>query len=547
MKKSIVIQKIMAFGIMSAVISLILSGIGFGIVGYYKIRKDLMIKTHLQMDMIAYNIQSTLLFDDQVAAGKILHSLQEDRTINKIKIFRADGTEFTSLIRAARKGDIHLTKQIFFDNKLIGRIDIEAILLGIEDKLVAYLFIALLISVSSIPGCYVISAPIRRQVSEAVLQIEHQSNRLRLLTDQVVSTEQRERKRIAALIHDHLQQILVASKMQLDLTVKRINNKEYDIALTNLERSEEYLNEAIRAAKSLTVELRPPVLYEAGLISAFQWLANKFKNDHDLTVTLNLQEIPMKLSDNLKILIFESVKELLFNVVKYAQVRTAELSSRYENGLIIISVKDQGTGFNVDKIDKISSEKGFGLFSIEERLKLIEGQLKIITEPQQGTAIDIVIPFDMVVEATNHQRLTNQPAVTKEKNNDKTIKILLADDHKIVREGIANILKEHPGFMVVAQAENGMEAVEKAEIFLPDVIVMDINMPKMNGIEATRLIKVKFPQIHIIGLSLQDENDVAESMKKAGAATLLNKAGDPQDLVQAIVAFTRNNIASNRI
>ena len=75
---------------------------------------------------------------------------------------------------------------------------------------------------------------------------------------------------------------------------------------------------------------------------------------------------------------------------------------------------------------------------------------------------------------------------------------------------------------------------------------MDINMPKMNGIEATRAIKAKFPQIQIIGLSVQDENDVAESMKKAGAATLLNKAGDPQDLVQAIVSFARNSTETRK-
>ena len=89
---------------------------------------------------------------------------------------------------------------------------------------------------------------------------------------------------------------------------------------------------------------------------------------------------------------------------------------------------------------------------------------------------------------------------------------------------------------VVAQAENGMDAVEKAEIFRPDVIVMDINMPKLNGIEATRLIKNKFPFMDIVGLSVQDEKDVEDSMKKAGAVALLNKAGDPDDLVKAILA-----------
>ncbi len=543
MKKSVVIQKILGFGIMSVVISLILAGMGFGVVEYYKIKNESLNKTHLQMDMLVFNLQPTLLFDDKAAADKILQSLREDRSINKVKLYKADGTEFAAYLPSRRPSDIHLSKEIYFDQKLIGHLDIEAVYSGIKEKYFAYLLITLLIIIFSIPAAYLISAPLRSQVSEAVVQIEQQSDRLRLLADQVVSSEQRERKRIAALIHDHLQQILVASKMQLDLTSKKMNNKEYEKATVNLKRSEEYLNEAIRAAKSLTVELRPPVLYEAGLISAFQWLATKFKNDHDLNVDLHLQEIPLKLPDNLKILIFESVKELLFNVVKYAGVGAADLYSKYEEGLIIICVKDAGCGFDVELMDKMSMEKGFGLFSIRERLKLINGKLNIKTGLQSGTEVEIIIPSDMIVETVkNHEGVKGLTEV-EEKTKDQSIKILLVDDHKIVREGIANILKEHPGFNVIAQAENGMEAVEKAGIFMPDIVIMDINMPKLNGIEATRAIKSKYSDIQIIGLSVQDENDVAESMKNAGAATLLNKAGDPRQLIEAIITFTRKNHA----
>ena len=117
--------------------------------------------------------------------------------------------------------------------------------------------------------------------------------------------------------------------------------------------------------------------------------------------------------------------------------------------------------------------------------------------------------------------------------------ILLADDHKIVREGLFNLLKENEAFNIVAQAENGLDAVEKTKFFHPDVVVMDINMPKLNGIEATRIIKNSYANIHVIGLSVQDERDVAESMKKAGAVTLINKAGDPQELVDAILKLRK--------
>jgi signal transduction histidine kinase len=351
-KRSVVIKKVLSFGVISAVISLTLAGFGFGVVEYYKIKKEALVKSHLHLDMLAYSLQPTLLRSDKPAPDQLLPSLREDQSISI--------------------------------------------------KFVTYLLIAIMIIVVSIPASYAISAPIRRQVSEAVIQLELQSHRLRLLADQVVSSEQKERKRIAAIIHDHLQQMLVASKMQLDLTARRIENQEYDLASANLKRSEEYLSQAIHTAKSLTVQLHPPVLYEAGLIPAFQWLAEQFKKDHDLNVVPHLQEMPFKIPDNLKIMIFESVKELLFNVVKYANVNTAELFSRCEQGKLIILVKDQGSGFDVKDTNDASSGKGFGLFSIRERLKLIGGELRIVSQSQSGTQVEITVPIDRIVERSQN-------------------------------------------------------------------------------------------------------------------------------------------------
>lgn len=382
---------------------------------------------------------------------------------------------------------------------------------------------------------------LEKRVKERTLQLEQQSHRLRVLADQVATTEQRERKRIAALIHDHLQQILVAGKLQLGQTLKSLEQKQYDKALRSVQRADIFLNDAIQASRSLTVELRPPVLYEDGLTAAFQWLTRKFEADHHLEVILDLQETPVAMTDGLKIMVFESVKELLFNVTKHAKVGQAKLSFKYQDDhSFYLSVEDKGVGFNLIPEEKMSLEGGMGLFSIRERLKLLNAKCKITACPNAGAKIEIIIPAENFLskekeagrngEDGNHQK---NKIADDERN---AIRILLVDDHKIVREGIANILKEKPRFKVVAQAENGLEAVEKARQFCPDVIVMDVNMPKLNGIEATRRIKSEFPQIQIIGLSVLDEPDVADSMKKAGAVTLLNKAGDPQELIEAILA-----------
>jgi signal transduction histidine kinase/CheY-like chemotaxis protein len=530
--KSAIIKKIVLFGILSGAISLLLACFGFGIVEFYKIKNESTVKLTSQLDILAYNLQSTLLFDDKDAADKILLSLRDDKSVIRAKLYKGKQV-FSGYVRSKEKAKLKLIKNIFYNGKEIGHLELESIYLGITDKYVAYLFISLVIIIISIPASYFISAPIRTQVSRGVIQLEEQSNRLRMLADQVASTEQRERKRIAELIHDHLQQLLVASKLQLALSLRELDKDVRAKVQVGLTRVEELLSEATQAAKSLTVELRPPVLYEDGLAAAFQWLANKFRKDHKLDIVLHLDEVPGMLPDHLKIMTYESVKELLFNVVKYAGVQTAELFLKYQSGNIIIIVKDKGRGFNVNQMER-PADRGFGLFSIRERLKLLDGDLQISSTQGQGTEVRLIIPVDAALSQARQTILAEHLPYKQEKEKTKMIKILLVDDHKIVREGIANLLKENPSFNVVAQAENGIEAVEKAEVYLPKVIIMDVNMPKLNGIEATRVIKNKFPNMEIIGLSVQDENDVAESMKKAGAATLLNKAGDPQELIQTI-------------
>lgn len=538
--RSPIIKQIIAFGIISAVIPLVLACFGFGIVEIYKINKSSIQKLQSQIDILAYNLQPTLLFEDKDAAYKILLSLKQDNSITRAILYRANGKPFASYIPSKTPENIRVSRDILYNDKYIGKLVIGSVYLSVQEKYVAYVAISLLIILISVPLSFFISAPIRKQVSMAVTQLEEQSDRLRQLADQVATTEQKERKRIAALIHDHLQQILAASKIQMELGLRRLKGQDFANAETKLAHGIKLLDEATMAARSLTVELRPPVLYEAGLGEAFKWLANKFKADYNFETVLDTEEIPVHVSDNLKILIFEAVKELLFNAVKYAGVTSAQLLLRYRSGYIFISVEDKGRGFNAQNAEKIASAHGFGLFGIRERIKLLRGSYQITSHPGGGTKIEMKIPvYESDVKVEQGQAPEKELIRKTGKSTKKKMNILLADDHKIVREGLFNLLKENEAFNIVAQAENGLDAVEKTKFFHPDVVVMDINMPKLNGIEATRIIKNSYANIHVIGLSVQDERDVAESMKKAGAVTLINKAGDPQELVDAILKLRK--------
>ena len=214
------------------------------------------------------------------------------------------------------------------------------------------------------------------------------SHRLRALLDQVVTTEQRERKRIANILHDQLQQILVACTLQLDEVTQSLQNKDVAGAADHLDRGKGFLSEAIHTARTLTTELCPSVLFEDGLPAALTWLALKFKREQDLDVLLSLADIPIEVSDNLKILLFESIKELLFNVVKHAHVKTVKLTLAMlpEHGLCI-RITDQGPGFAVHDV-----EPGFSTHA--ERLKIFGAEFTILSEQGVGTTVEIKVPIE---------------------------------------------------------------------------------------------------------------------------------------------------------
>ena len=119
------------------------------------------------------------------------------------------------------------------------------------------------------------------------------------------------------------------------------------------------------------------------------------------------------------------------------------------------------------------------------------------------------------------------------------IKVLIADDHRVVREGLAAILKTKENIVVVGEAQDGQEAIEKATTLLPDVILMDVSMPRMSGIEATRQIKREFPHIGIIALTMYDEQQYIFDLVRAGATGYLLKDTDSTQIVAGIRAIYR--------
>lgn len=125
---------------------------------------------------------------------------------------------------------------------------------------------------------------------------------------------------------------------------------------------------------------------------------------------------------------------------------------------------------------------------------------------------------------------------------DKTVKIFLADDHTIVRQGLAKLLEAEPGFEVIGEAEDGREAVNRVQKMLPDVVIMDIAMPMLNGIEATRQIKKILPQIKIIILSMHSHDRYISELIGLGASGYLLKDASGGEIIKAVTAAVKGDV-----
>ncbi|MBI4865277.1 MAG: PAS domain S-box protein, partial [Candidatus Riflebacteria bacterium] len=364
------------------------------------------------------------------------------------------------------------------------------------------------------------------------------TDQLRALAGELTLAEQRERRRMARVLHDELQQLLVGAKFRT-ATLSRGVSPSIQRAIQEIEG---LLDEAIATSRSLTAELSPPILHEGSLVGGLEWLQRWMAQKHGLAVDLTVaKEIPA-VPEDVKVLLFESVRELLFNAVKHARARSVAVDVRgTQGGELWIAVSDSGPGFDPLKLSTAGGlGGGFGLFSIRERLGLIGGGLKIESTPGKGSRFVLNAPMvrepgEPVTPAPGSAEYrAGGPAHASVPAAHARIRVLVADDHQVMREGLARLLGQEPDIEVVGEACDGETAVELARQLGPHVVLMDLSMPRLGGIEATRLIRQKLPEIQVIGLSMFDEDELAQAMREAGAYAYLAKSGPTEAVIEAI-------------
>lgn len=210
---------------------------------------------------------------------------------------------------------------------------------------------------------------------------------LRAMASEIVMAEERSRRNFATDLHDTVVQTLGAAKLRSELLRENVLEK----GDKDFKELQDLLSRSIREARQIMTELSPPVLSQFGFLPALEWLAEQTGIQNGMDVKFRKKDAMGHISHEVQVLLFQSTRELLKNVVKHSRASKITVSVVSSEEKIRINVKDDGIGFR-GKISFREDYSGFGLFSIRERLNYLGGRLIIESRPGRGTRVTMVTP-----------------------------------------------------------------------------------------------------------------------------------------------------------
>ena len=230
------------------------------------------------------------------------------------------------------------------------------------------------------------------------------------------------------------------------------------------------------------------------------------------------------------------IQEVLRNVRRHSHAETVSAKVTFEPAELRLLIVDDGVGFETKGKNPAptASGEGFGLRFMQERARQADGSLDVRSTPNQGTQIEARIPIGAGHETDLYKLETRSGTDRVAEQPQEEIRVLLVDDHELVRRGIRNMLERSEGVTVVGEAGDGEEAIEKIRTHAPDVTLVDVQMPKLDGVETLKRLKELGVGARTILLSAYAKDEYVFDGLRAGARGYLLKDAARDELLQAI-------------
>ncbi len=358
-----------------------------------------------------------------------------------------------------------------------------------------------------------------------------------------------ERNRLAREMHDTVAQSLIGLILQIDTVKTSVETGDLNAASELLSSARAQAKHALEDTRRAVQGLAPASLERLTTAKAIAEEARHFESETGIPALFIQTGEEQFLQAEQQTALLRIAQEALTNARKHAQAQRVRVGLQFGPDYVSLIIEDDGIGFDVESAITPGPQGGYGLFGMRERARLLDGELEIESPSGWGTRLRAVLPYRPasplgVARLTLPQTVLTParlPAVATVSSIPGTekVRVLLADDHDITRQGVRTMLEASGQIVVVGEAMDGVQAVAQARSLRPDVVLMDIQMPLMDGLEATRVLHAEMPDLPIVILTtFQTAESVAEALG-AGAKGYMLKDSDAADLIAAVRAARR--------
>jgi PAS domain S-box-containing protein len=377
------------------------------------------------------------------------------------------------------------------------------------------------------------------ELVEANEALRSNEESLQLLSARLLKLQDEERRHIARDLHDITGQKLAVQAITLSqLQARQKLNAESQTLVAECVKLNQQIGEDVR---TLSYLLHPPLLDELGLPSAVKWYAEGFEKRTGIRVAVDVASDFPRLPPDVEVTLFRIIQESLNNVHRYSGSHTGSVQVRVTpEKTIEVKVKDFGKGISPGVLNAstgVVAPIGVGIQGMKERIRQLSGKLEITSRVNRGTVVTATIPLRAtgtaaaVEPSSPPADLVAEPARPRTQGSRR--KILIADDHEMLRRGIRAMLETETEWEICGEAINGQDAVDKARTLRPDLVILDINMPILNGLAAVRQILRNSPETKVLVFTIHDSDQTATEVKEAGAHGYLSKKNAGADLLRA--------------
>lgn len=332
-----------------------------------------------------------------------------------------------------------------------------------------------------------------------------------------------ERNRIAQEIHDTLAQAFTGISIHLGIA-HRYAKSQSESVCSLIEQATELAHLGLTEARRSVWAMQPDADEYRNLVPSLSRVLQQMTDKTAIGAEMRIVGTPYPLPPDVGLNLLRIGQEALTNALKSAFAQSLIVELQFTPESVCLRVQDDGCGFD---LTRHTDSGGFGLLGMQQRCERLGGQLTLTSQPGQGTEILALVP--LVPGAATKVKSPEIPM-----SQTSAIRVLVVDDHPVVRRGLVTLLNLEPGVTMVAEASDGLEAVAQFRIHQPDVTLMDLRLPRMNGVEAIATIRQEFASARIVILTTYDGDEDIYRGLRAGASGYLLKDASCDEILDAI-------------